>query len=382
MARKAAHKAAFSRGLRGAPPVTSTVPEEKVRLLVIEDSPLDYELLLATLAMQGVGATGVRVETGGELSAALARERWDLVISDHELPGFSSGEALAIVRALPAPPPFIIVSGVIGEETAVDAMRAGADDYLIKGRLARLGTAVRNALAAAQARRDKAEAERLLQLSQQQLANLSQRLQSMLDEERAAIAREIHDDIGGTLTAVRFDIEGLRRHLAPGALPRLERAHSALTEASTAAQRIQQNLRPPSLDAGLAAALEWQVRQYRERHGADVRFEASGAKREVHEAAALAVYRTCQEALTNIAKHAAARSVEVHLHHGAAVVSLEVSDDGRGLDASALLKPGSLGLRGLAERARAAGGGMEIGSGGGRTTLMLWLPRAPAEVAA
>jgi signal transduction histidine kinase len=352
-----------------------------MRLLVIEDSPLDYEMLLATLALQGMPARAERVEDAQALREALGRETWDLVISDHQLPGFTSADALDIVRAQPAPPPFIIVSGVIGEDTAVEAMRRGADDYLIKGRLARLGTAVRNALAASRARRDREEAERRLKLSQEQLRNLSQRLQGMLDEERMAIARELHDEVGGTLTAVRYDLGGLRRHVAPAALPRLERAEAALAQAAEAAQRIMHGLRPPRLDAGLAAALEWQVRQFRERHEAQVRFQASGSDAGLDEGAAMAVYRTCQEALTNIAKHAAARQVDVNLHHGAALVSLEVSDDGRGLDAGALDKPGSLGLRGLAERARAAGGGLDIGSAGGRTTLMLWLPRR-AEAAA
>jgi two-component system sensor histidine kinase UhpB len=212
------------------------------------------------------------------------------------------------------------------------------------------------------------------------LRNLSQRLQSILDGERAAIAREIHDEVGGTLTAVRFDLDGLQRHLAPGPLQRLRRAQDTLAQARDAAQRIMRNLRPPSLDAGLGPALEWQVRQFRERHGIDVRFTCSGTEAALSEPSALALYRTCQEALTNIAKHAGARHVTVDLHHGSATVSLEVSDDGRGLDPAALRKPGSLGLRGLAERALAAGGEFDIASSAGRTTLMVWLPREPATV--
>ena len=347
-----------------------------MRLLVIEDSELDYEMLVATLAMQGVAARAERVETAAALRDALAREPWDLVVSDHHLPAFSSGQALQVVRTLPLPPPFIIVSGVIGEDAAVEAMRRGADDYLIKGRLARLGMAARNAVAAARARQEKAAAEELLQQSQEQLRNLSNRLQTLIDQERTAIAREIHDEVGGTLTAVRFDLDSLQRHLEPAPLERLRRAQAALAQASEATQRILQDLRPPILDAGLTPALEWQVRQFRERMGLSVRFQSNASERDLDSAAAMAVYRTCQEALTNIAKHASARSVTVDLHYGSAVVSLEVSDDGRGLPPSALSKPGSLGLRGLAERARAAGGALDISSSSGRTTLMLWLPLA------
>ncbi|WP_427912007.1 histidine kinase [Ramlibacter sp. MMS24-I3-19] len=345
-----------------------------MRLLVIEDSLLDYEMLLATLALQGIDARAERVEDAAGLHAALARERWELVISDHQLPAFSSGEALAIVRAQPAPPPFIIVSGVLGEEAAVEAMRRGADDFLLKGRLARLAVAVRNALAAAQARRDSAEAQERLRASREQLRNLSQRLQTLADEERAAIARELHDEIGGTLTAVRFDLDSLQRHLAPEPLARLHRAQQALVQAGEAARRLMHGLRPPTLDAGLAAALQSQVRAFRERHGLPVDFTCSGAERTLPEPLAMAVYRTCQEALTNIAKHAGPARIGIDLHFGAETVSLEVRDDGRGLEAGALHKPGALGLRGLAERARASGGALDVSSEDGRTTVLLWLP--------
>ena len=354
--------------------------EERVRLLVIEDSLLDYEMLLATLALQGVAARAERVEDAAGLQEALARERWDLVISDHQMPAFSSGEALAVVRAQDAPPPFIIVSGVLGEEAAVEAMRRGADDFLLKGRLARLAVAVRNALAAAQARRDSVEAQERLRASREQLRNLSQRLQTVADEERAALARELHDDVGGTLTAVRFDLESLHRHLAPEPLARLRRAEEALAQASEAARRLMHGLRPPSLDAGLAAALQYQVRAFRERHGLQVDFACSGTERTLPEPLAMAVFRTCQEALTNIAKHAGPARIAIDLHFGAGAVSLEVGDDGRGLEPGALHKPGALGLRGLAERARASGGALDVASGEAGTTLLLWLPLHPAEL--
>ncbi|MBE7939285.1 MULTISPECIES: response regulator [Ramlibacter] len=344
-----------------------------MRLLVIEDSELDYEMLLVTLASQGVAVTAERVESAAQLREALQRG-WDLVISDHRLPGFTSHQALRIVRELPSPPPFIIVSGVIGEDMAVRAMQRGADDYLIKGRLARLGTAVRNAVEASRARRERAETQARLAQSQEQLRNLSHRLQAAIDEERSAIAREIHDDIGGTLTAVRFDLESLGRHVDAAALPRLQRAQQSLAQAHETTQRLMHNLRPPILDAGLPAAIESLVRQFRERTGVATEFEHNAPRGELEAPIALALYRACQEALTNIAKHAQARSVAIGLHHGQAAVSLEVTDDGRGLDPAALRKPESLGLRGLAERAFAVGGALDISSHEGRTTLMVWLP--------
>ncbi len=345
-----------------------------LQLLVIEDSPLDYEMLVARLALHGVQASGTRVETAAELHAALDMQAWDLVISDHHLPGFSSSEAFDIVNALPDRPPFIIVSGVMGEDAAVEAMRRGVDDYLIKGRLARLGMAARNALQASRVRREKADAEERLRESQQQLANLSTRLQTAIDEERVAIAREIHDDIGGSLTAVKLDLEVIERQVPGPQAERARRALQTLAQAAQASQRIMRNLHPPILDAGLIAALEWQVREFRERCEIGIRFTTNVTTVQVDTRVAMAVYRTLQEALTNITKHADANQVSVDVHFGAGILSMEVCDNGRGFDGAQLRKPGSLGLRGLAERARAVHGRVDITSSHGRTTLLLWVP--------
>ncbi|WP_298927079.1 response regulator [uncultured Ramlibacter sp.] len=345
-----------------------------MHFLVIEDSQLDHEMLMATLALQGVPAHGLRVESALELGEALERQAWDLVICDHHLPGFSGIEAYAMVKALADPPPFIIVSGTIGEETAVEAMRRGVDDYLIKGRLARLGMAVRNAMAASTARREKARAEEQLRESQEQLHELSARLQTLIDEERAAIAREIHDEVGGTLTAMRFDLELLGKQASPALQERLQRALAALAQAAGATQRISRDLHPPILEAGLVAALEWQAGQFQERSGIAMQFRSNVNAVELDRQVAMAVYRTCQEALTNIGKHSGASKVSIDLHYGDDLISMEICDNGRGLAPSDLRKQGSLGLRGLAERARAVNGHIDITSARGRTTLMLWVP--------
>ncbi|MET0312111.1 MAG: response regulator [Burkholderiaceae bacterium] len=350
----------------GAPPL---------RLLVVEDSPLDYEMLAASLEMQGIATDSLRVDSLDDLLAALSGQAWDVVISDHHLPGFTSKEAFTMVRQLDNPPPFIIVSGVLGEDAAVEAMRDGADDYLLKGRLARLGMAVSNAQAASVLRREKARAEARLKDYQEQLSDLTAHLQTVVDEERASIAREIHDDIGGSLTALKFDLALIGRHADPAQRERAERAIGVLAHAAEASQRIMRNLRPPILDAGLVQALEWQVGQFRERSGMAVAYRSNVTAVDVEPTVAMAVYRTCQEALTNIVKHAAgATAVEVDLHYGDGLLSMEISDNGRGFEAGDLRKPTSFGLRGLAERARKVHGSLDFTSAAGRTTLMLWIP--------
>jgi len=345
-----------------------------LRLLVVEDSQLDYELLLATLSREPFDLVARRVEERAELVDALAETTWDAVISDHHLPRFSSTEALEIVRASGLNLPFIIVSGLIGEDAAVAAMRSGADDYLIKGRLARLGPALLNALAAAEARRERLEATRSLEESRQQLRELLAHLDAVVEEERAAIAREIHDDVGGLLTALRFDLSWIERSGDPRSAERARYAKQTLTQAMQAAQRIQRNLHPPVLDAGLVAALHWQIEEFRRRTTIPVDFSCNVESLALDTAAAMTVYRTLQEALTNVSKHAQANAVRVGLVADDDQLSLEIADNGIGLRRDDLKKPASFGLRGLSERAARAGGWIDVSPGPHGTCVLLSLP--------
>ncbi len=345
-----------------------------IRLLVVEDSHLDYELLLATLAHDWLEVVARRIEEREELVRALGEARWDAVISDHHLPRFSSTEALQVVRASGAILPFIIVSGRIGEEAAVAAMREGADDFLVKGRLARLAPALLNAIAAAEARRERLRTARELEQSQQQLRELLAHLDVVVDEERGAIAREIHDDVGGLLTALRFDLSWIERNGDARSTERARCANQTLTQAMQATQRIQRNLRPPVLDAGLLEALQWQIADFRRRTGIAVAFSSNVGRLALDTVAAMTVYRTLQEALTNVTKHAQASSVRVGLVVGADGLSLEIADDGLGLRSADLDKADSFGLRGLAERARRAGGWLDVSPGTRGTCVLLSLP--------
>jgi two-component system cell cycle sensor histidine kinase/response regulator CckA len=121
-------------------------PLRPLRLLLVEDSQPDAELLLHELQAGGYDVTIERVETADTLRTALDTKSWDLVMSDYSLPSFSASEALAIVQETHAELPFIIVSGTVGEDTAVTALKAGAADFLVKGRLSRLLPAVEREL--------------------------------------------------------------------------------------------------------------------------------------------------------------------------------------------------------------------------------------------
>ena len=133
--------------------------ERLLHVLLVEDSENDAALLLEELKGAGYEPMSERVQTAGELSTALSRHTWDVVLSDYVLPQFSGPEALKLVREKNSDIPFIMISGIYGEETAVEMMRAGANDYLTKKNLSRLAPAIERELEAAQTRKARSHAE-------------------------------------------------------------------------------------------------------------------------------------------------------------------------------------------------------------------------------
>ena len=362
------------------PPPTRVPPALRLRMLCLEDDELDHLVTLAQLNQGGIEAEARRVETEAEFRAALD-EPWDVVLSDYQLPGFSGLKALEILRHGDRLLPFILVSGEISEQVAVQAMLNGASDYVLKNNLARLVPAVLHVLESVKAHRAKIEADLALGQSEQRLRELAQHLQASVEAERAAISREIHDDVGGSLTALKFDLEWIERHAGdPRVAQRAQVAIETVTSALESSKRIMHNLRPAILEQGLVAALQWMTQRFEKRNGVEASFSSNREELPpLPEGVALAAYRTAQEALTNISKHAHATRVNMDLTIAGRVLSLEVTDNGRGLSQDDLAKARSFGIRGLRERAAQVGGWVELASGPGGTTLILSVPLEGAE---
>lgn len=353
----------------------------ELRVLHLEDSELDHELMRAHLARGGLRVQLSRIDSEAAFLGALDRD-WDAILSDFNLPGFSGLVALDLLKASGRDVPFILVSGEIGEDTAVEAMRNGASDYLLKNNLSRLVPALLHAVEATDTKRARDRADRELDESKQRLRELAQHLQNSIELERAAIAREIHDDVGGSLTALKFDLAWIARHADSAAvLGRVNSALETVTLAIDSSQRIMHNLRPAILEQGLVAALHWLVTRFEKRTGIECLLRLPADAPELPAGVPLVAYRTAQEALTNISKHAHASRVQLDLALAGGVLSLEISDNGRGLSADDLAKARSFGIRGLHERAGTLGGWIELSSGPGGTTMMLSVPLNPAEFA-
>jgi len=149
--------------------------KKPLRVIIVEDSEDDVLLVLRELKAGGYAVTHLRVETWDALSSALQHERWDVIISDHHIPGFGSLQALDVLKETGMDIPFIVVSGVIGEEVAVKLMKAGASDYVMKGHLARLVPSIDRELREAHGRQIRRQAEEDLVRSQRELHDFFER---------------------------------------------------------------------------------------------------------------------------------------------------------------------------------------------------------------
>lgn len=214
--------------------------------------------------------------------------------------------------------------------------------------------------------------------SREQLRQLSAHVEKVKESERSRIAREIHDDIGGTLTAVKLDLAWLGGKLSRNdpLAEKIQTMQQHLDSALQSSIRIARDLRPSLLDYGIVPAIEWQLGDFRDRMGIACELDCPHEDIELNPDLATAVFRIFQEALTNIAKHASASTVKVKFAVTDDAVALEVCDNGVGLDQEALAKPKSFGLRGMRERVAELGGTLDIkGSADASTTLKLELPR-------
>ncbi len=185
---------------------------KRLRVLFVEDSIDDTELIVRELQRSGFDAVYERVETAAAMRHALERQVWDLVISDHSVPQFNSGGALRLLKESGQDIPFIIVSGTIGEEAAVQAMKAGANDYIVKGRLARLDPAVTRELTDAQHRRARREAEDALRERERQSAlELSAAYDATLEGWARALELRDHDTEGHSRRVTELTLRLARR---------------------------------------------------------------------------------------------------------------------------------------------------------------------------
>ena len=228
---------------------------------------------------------------------------------------------------------------------------------------------------------DRKSAELALQESGQRLRDLSAHMTSAEERQRALIAREIHDDIGSSLTGMKIDLLRVKQ-LTPD-LPEVQEKLAAFTRlldsTSAVSTRIAKALRPSILDDGIVPAIDWQLREFSKRMDIDTEFTEPEREPVLTPDQSIALFRVLQEALNNVAKHAHAKHVDVVLFARGGELTLEIRDDGRGLPRdkshASIEREGGFGITGMRERIISLNGWMDItGPPGKGTTVMVGIP--------
>jgi len=239
----------------------------------------------------------------------------------------------------------------------------------------------RRTLQTGQLRDQKLRLEREAEDRTRELAELSSHLQNASEHEKAGLARELHDELGGLLVGARMDISWVEQHLAesdPAMKLRLNRAQQNLATSIDMKRRIIEELRPTLLDnVGLFAALRWQLKVTCGAAGLKCTEAYPDEEPKLTAEASIGLFRIAQEAFSNILEHSAAKTVDVELQLDAGAVVMRISDDGIGIPTHRLNAVGSHGLASMRHRARALGGQLDVTSpSSGGTSLVVRVPAA------
>ena len=223
------------------------------------------------------------------------------------------------------------------------------------------------------------QAGRKLKTSEQELRDLYNRLEAVREEERTRIARDIHDELGQMLTALKIDLSWLQKRLDSKQATVQDRAKTMshlLDRTIKSVQEISTNLRPEVLDMlGLTEAIEWQVQEFQKRTGTECSMSPGTGDLELDADLSTAVFRIFQETLTNVARHAEASELNIEFYEKEGELVLKVQDNGKGISEDKISHPKSLGLLGIRERALLWDGEVKIsGAQGQGTTVVVKIP--------
>jgi PAS domain S-box-containing protein len=258
-----------------------------------------------------------------------------------------------------------VTSRRMGDVTTLWALRADGEEFPIEASISQAGEPGQHYFTVIL--RDitlRKQNEDALKRQQQELRELSARVLEAREDEKTRIARELHDELGQLLTALKMDLAWLRERMAEAELQKKAQDMGELLDRMVAStRRISADLRPLMLDdLGLAEAASWLVDDFAKRSGIRASIELAGGEafEGVSKTVATAVYRALQESLTNVARHAGAKNAWVMLAAADGTVQIEVEDDGRGIAAEDIAKARSLGLKGMRERISYLGGTLEV----------------------
>jgi signal transduction histidine kinase len=344
---------------------------DKAKILLVDDEPKSLFALQELLSNPG---QNLMVAQSGEEALRLAlRNDFAVILLDVRMPGIDGFETARLIRARERSrlTPIIFLTAAADEMTSMfRGYEVGAVDYLMKPVIPDV---LKSKVAVFVELFRKSER---LRESEDKLRRLAAHLVSIREEERAHIAREIHDELGQVLTGLKMEVTWLAKRLKEKLLIEKTDSICALIDSTVqTVRKIATGLRPEMLDdMGLVAAVAWQAKEFQKRTG--IRCRASlPPETKLDMDVSTTMFRIFQEILTNVARHSRATRVDIELEIRESQVSLEVVDNGIGIQENELNARKSLGLLGMQERALLFGGEVSIsGSAGHGTRVSLTIP--------
>jgi len=345
-------------------------------VLIVDDDPTAREALVAIL--EGEGYELEQAKDGIQALGMLKQIQPDLILLDVMMPAMDGFEVCRRIRATAplAEVPIILLTALDDRDSLLRGIESGADDFLSKPPdrrelIARVRTITR------------LNRYRILMEQRENIRRMAERVVAAQEEERQRISRELHDDLGQALTTHLITLRNLQQDLSqPGQnlFERLQTLYSQSYEMFVKIRSIARDLRPPVLDAlGLKVAMQTYCTEFTRRTHLPVIFEVENSLPELPDAYNITLYRTLQEALTNVIKHAHASQVWVDLSMDDDQVTLTIQDNGIGFVEE---KPASngIGLAGLRERITIAGGTLTVSSTPKRGTILSAQFPGPSQV--
>jgi len=365
----------------------------KCNVLIVEDDP--HMLLALRELLDGPGRNIVVAESGDAALRCVQKADFAVILLDVNMPGMDGFATAGLIRSREGSrnTPIIFLTGA--DEDAVSSFRGyevGAVDYLVKPivpavlrskisvfiDLCRYNAALTREIA------ERKAIEEDLRKAEERLRAYAAHVEYAREDERTRIAREVHDELGQSLTGLKMDLSWLEKRLPEdleaAAAGRLKSMFRRVDTTIQSVRRISSALRPQVLDdVGLIATLKWQANEFQVRTGIRCNVELPTEELALDRARSTAAFRILQEALANVARHAGATRVDISLRAHIDHFILKIADNGRGVSEAELRSPKSLGLLGIRERAFLLGGSVDIESKVGKgTTVTLSIPHSPA----
>jgi signal transduction histidine kinase len=352
------------------------------QILFLEDNPDDVELIEHELTEAGMKFMSRRIDNKNQFLKEVVDFRPDIILADYSLTMFNGVQAFRMLKEKNIIVPFILVTGVLSEELALECLKEGIDDFILKSSFKRLPAAIVSAIRKKEVEEQKNLFAIELKKSHEELRLLVNRHQISIEEERMNIARDLHDELGQVLTALKIDIAMLRKRLTTGKKVDEQVINDEFTSISktvdkiaSSAKQISAGLRPEALDdLGIFEAIQWQALEFEKRNKILCQLYLPNELPELTKELSIALFRIVQEGLTNVARHAFADKVQLYLDFRDNVLFLEILDNGKGIEEEKIRSSKSLGIIGLRERVQLLQGQFFIGKakeGGTKVSIMI-----------